>query len=199
MYSRMICRRILSSRLWSAFDHLALRVPWRIVADIHVEVLAERTLATGAMAHSASDQMRRRPHHLGVMADLEEVIRRIGPVLEVLVLHVPHSDGEVPATFRDRTIRRTISVWEALVVVSDGVYTLFAELSSSISCYLRAFWFQLSKFIALQVARKKEKKHIPNFPRSIAEPAIDSRNNRGEFSPFRVSTPSKSLLLFKLP
>lgn len=49
------------------------------------------------MAHSASDQMRRRPHHLRVMADLEDLIRCIGPVLEVLVLHVPHSDGEVPA------------------------------------------------------------------------------------------------------
>lgn len=57
------------------------------------------------MAHAATDQMRRRPHHLRVMTDLEELIRRIGPVLEVLVLHVPHSDREVPATFR-RMIRR---------------------------------------------------------------------------------------------
>lgn len=30
------------------------------------------------------------------MADLADLIRRIGPVLEVPILHVPHSDGEVP-------------------------------------------------------------------------------------------------------
>lgn len=73
-----------------------LYLPRGIIADIHVEVLAERTLAAGAVAHPATDQMRRRPHHLRVMADLEELVRRIRPVLEVLVLHVPHSDGEVP-------------------------------------------------------------------------------------------------------
>lgn len=73
-----------------------LYLPRGIIADIHVEVLAERTLAAGAVAHPATDQMRRRPHHLRVMADLEDLVRRIRPVLEVLVLHVPHSDGEVP-------------------------------------------------------------------------------------------------------
>lgn len=86
-------------------DCSTVYLPRSIVANVHVEILAERTLAAGAMAHPASDQMCRRPHHLRVMADLEDLIRRIGPVLEVLVLHVPHSDGEVPATFR-QMIRR---------------------------------------------------------------------------------------------
>lgn len=82
-----------------------------VVANVHVEILAERTLAAGAMAHPASDQMCRRPHHLRVMADLEDLIRRIGPVLEVLVLHVPHSDGEVPecATRTDEYVLSTLS------------------------------------------------------------------------------------------
>jgi len=82
------------------FDRATLYLPRGIVADIHVEVLVDRTLATGAMAHSAPDQMRRRPRYLRVMADVDELVRRIGPVLEVLVFHVPHSDGEVPATYR---------------------------------------------------------------------------------------------------
>lgn len=90
----------------------ALVVPTRsVVANVHIEILAERTLAAGAMAHPASDQMCRRPHHLRVMADLEDLIRRIGPVLEVLVLHVPHSDGEVPecTTRTDEYILSTLS------------------------------------------------------------------------------------------
>jgi len=82
------------------FDRATLYLPRGVVADIHVEVLVDRTLATGAMAHPAPDQMRRRPRYLRVMADLDELVRRIGPVLEVLVFHVPHSDGEVPATYR---------------------------------------------------------------------------------------------------
>lgn len=94
-----------------------------IIADIHVEVLAERTLAAGAVAHPATDQMRRRPHHLRVMADLEELVRRIRPVLEVLVLHVPHSDGEVPecTTSADENVlpalTETIQVKSGRVVV----------------------------------------------------------------------------------
>lgn len=76
-----------------------MRIPWSIVADIHVEILAKRTFTVGAMTHPASDQMRRRPHHLRIMADLENLIRRIGTVFEILVLVVPHSNREVPATF----------------------------------------------------------------------------------------------------
>lgn len=115
-----------------------LYLPRSIIADIHVEVLAEWALAAGAVAHPASDQMRRRPHHLRVMADLEDLVRRIRPVLEVLVLHVPHSDGEVPgniptrgvmsdpdlrsdvASARCKACAAVVSVCKALVYTSYG-------------------------------------------------------------------------------
>lgn len=99
-----------NSLLRRFFDCSTLYLPRSVVANVHIEILAERALASGAMAHPASDQMCRRPHHLRVMADLEDLIRRIRPVLEVLVLHVPHSDGEVPATFRTNDSQGAISI-----------------------------------------------------------------------------------------
>lgn len=67
-----------------------------VVAHVHEEILAKGTSATGAMAHTATHQMRRRPRDLSVMPDLVQVVRFVVSVFVIFVLHVPHSDREVP-------------------------------------------------------------------------------------------------------
>lgn len=67
-----------------------------VVADVRVEVPAERTLATCAMADTATDLMRRGPYHLSEVAYGVMIVPLIVTVLVILDLHKPHSDGEVP-------------------------------------------------------------------------------------------------------
>ena len=70
--------------------------PRGIVAHVHEEVLAEWALATGTMTHAAANQMRGSPRDLSIVADLVQIVPFVVAEFIVLVLHVPHSDGESP-------------------------------------------------------------------------------------------------------
>lgn len=75
-----------------------LHLPRGVVADVHEEILAERTFTAGTMAHPASYQVRRCPRDLSVVTDLVQIVRLVVAEFVVFVFHVPHSDGEVPVS-----------------------------------------------------------------------------------------------------
>lgn len=83
--------------------------PRGIVAHVHEEVLAEGPSASGTVAHPTAYQMRAGPCDLSVMTDFVQVIVLVVAELVVFVLHVPHSDREIPVIRKIRFFASCIS------------------------------------------------------------------------------------------